>query len=95
MSSGTEPAPAADNTVKITLPADGLMKLDEDTYQWGKLKGKQRYTFTLGALANADAIKSAPSPDEPPSWGWTMGTIRSSSHFELAPAPEELICKDF
>jgi hypothetical protein len=43
---------------------------------------------------NSEAIKAAPTPDVPPSWGWSLGAINASSHFELAPAPEALKCKD-
>lgn len=43
--------------------------------------------------SNPEAIKAAPTQDEPPSWGWSLGAINASSHFELAPAPEALACK--
>ena len=43
---------------------------------------------------NPQAIKAAPTQDEPPSWGWSLGAINASSHFELAPAPEALACTD-
>ena len=47
----------ATTTVRFSEPVRELVGLDEETYKWGKINGKQLYDFDLKELAKFDKYK--------------------------------------